>query len=164
MERLTEKCWRNLDPWELCGDDCRCDRECRFNDEYREKCNTLHLYRRVAEYEDAGLEPAEVKLAVAALMGQELAQIVEINDVPLSRLIELARAEKDNAPLTLEELREMIGEPVWVETPGIREYGRYGIVESVDAECNALFLSADFSCHDYGKNWLPYRRKPENSQ
>ncbi len=78
----------------------------------------------------------------------------------IKALIERAMVEKDNAPLTLEELREMAGEPVWVETPGIREYGRYGIVESVDAEYNALFLSADFTCHDYGTVWIAYRRKP----
>lgn len=82
----------------------------------------------------------------------------------IKNLIELAKAEKDNEPLTLEELREMVGEPVWVETLGIREYGRYGIVESVDAECNALFLSADFSCHDYGTVWIAYRHKPEGVQ
>lgn len=64
-----------------------------------------------------------------------------------------------NAPLTLDELRKMDGEPVWVQSPGIPEYGRWAIVEGVGE--NSLFLHDDFTCHDYGKTWLAYRQKPE---
>ena len=64
-----------------------------------------------------------------------------------------------NEPLTLDELREMDGEPVWVQSPGIPEYGRWAIVEGVGENC--LFLRDDFTCHDYGKTWLAYRQKPE---
>ena len=62
-------------------------------------------------------------------------------------------------PLTLDELRQMDGEPVWVQSPGIPEYGRWAIVEGVGENC--LFLRDDFTCHDYGKTWLAYRQKPE---
>ena len=62
-------------------------------------------------------------------------------------------------PLTLEEMREMDGEPVWVQSPGVPEYGRWAIVEGVGENC--LFLRDDFTCHDYGKTWLAYRQKPE---
>ena len=62
-------------------------------------------------------------------------------------------------PLTLDELREMDGEPVWVQSPGVPEYGRWAIVEGVGENC--LFLRDDFTCHDYGKTWLAYRQKPE---
>ena len=62
-------------------------------------------------------------------------------------------------PLTLDELREMDGEPVWVQSPGVPEYGRWAIVEGAGENC--LFLHDDFTCHDYGKTWLAYRRKPE---
>ena len=62
-------------------------------------------------------------------------------------------------PLNLEELRQMDGEPVWVQSPGIPEYGRWAIVEGVGENC--LFLRDDFTCHDYGKTWLAYRQKPE---
>ena len=70
--------------------------------------------------------------------------------------------EKDvgkNEPLTLDELRKMDGEPVWVQSPGVPEYGRWAIVEGVEENC--LFLRDDFTCHDYGKTWLAYRQKPE---
>ena len=62
-------------------------------------------------------------------------------------------------PLTLGELRQMDGEPVWVQSPGVPEYGRWAIVEGVGENC--LFLHDDFTCHDYGKTWLAYRQKPE---
>ena len=64
-----------------------------------------------------------------------------------------------NEPLTLDELRKMDGEPVWVQSPGVPEYGRWAIVEGVGDNC--LFLHDDFTCHDYGKTWLAYRHKPE---
>lgn len=69
------------------------------------------------------------------------------------------KGQESNAPLTLGELREMDGEPVWVQSPGIPEYGRWAIVEGVGE--NSLFLHDDFTCHDYGKTWLAYRQKPE---
>ena len=64
-----------------------------------------------------------------------------------------------NAPLTLDELREMDGGPVWVQSPGVPEYGRWAIVEGVGENC--LFLHDDFTCHEYGKTWLAYRQKKE---
>ena len=62
-------------------------------------------------------------------------------------------------PMTLDELRQMDGEPVWVQSPGVPEYGRWAIVEGVGENC--LFLHDDFTCHDYGKTWLAYRQKKE---
>ena len=67
-----------------------------------------------------------------------------------------------NEPLTLDELRKMDGEPVWVQSPGVPEYGRWAIVEGVGENC--LFLHDDFTCHDYGKTWLAYRQKPEEDK
>ena len=65
-------------------------------------------------------------------------------------------------PLTLEELRKMDGEPVWVQSPGVPEYGRWAIVEGVGENC--LFLHDDFTCHDYGKTWMAYRQKQEEDK
>ena len=68
-----------------------------------------------------------------------------------------------NEPLTLEQLREMDGEPVWIANPDALEYGRWGIVDGVyQAEDDqVLMLRGDYSCHYYGKTWLAYRRPPE---
>ena len=75
----------------------------------------------------------------------------------------LRRAQPANEPLTLAELREMRGEPVWVETPGQRKFGRWGIVCGADDDeyGKTLYLHGDYTCRNYGKTWLAYRRKPE---
>ena len=75
-------------------------------------------------------------------------------------LYESQRTIKENQPLTMDELRKMDEEPVWVQSPGIPEYGRWAIVEGAGENC--LFLHGDFTCHDYGKTWLAYRKKPED--
>ena len=41
-------------------------------------------------------------------------------------------------PLTMEQLREMDGQPVWVQTPGIEKYGRWAIVAGVNIEDKVL--------------------------
>ena len=70
------------------------------------------------------------------------------------------KAERENPkPLTIEELKQMKGEPVWVQSPGVPEYGRWAIVE--DAFGNSLYLVNDFTCHDIGKTWEAYRHKPK---
>lgn len=72
-------------------------------------------------------------------------------------------APPPNAPLTLEELRKMDGEPVWVQPPGIPECGSWRIVAGVDTEDGeqTLYCNGDYTCRDYGAVWLAYRRKPE---
>lgn len=72
------------------------------------------------------------------------------------------RQRKDPQPLTIEELQGMIGEPVWVQGPGIPEYGRWAIVE--DAVENSLILVNDFTCHGIGETWEAYRHKPKEVQ
>ena len=53
MERLTEKCWRNLDPWECCGQDKYCQRGCHEEGGCTNGCIVPKLYSRLAKYEDA---------------------------------------------------------------------------------------------------------------
>lgn len=65
-------------------------------------------------------------------------------------------------PLTLEQLREMGGQPVWVQTPGVEKYGRWVIVAGVDTEYGqkTLYCQGDYTCRDYGKTWLAYSYPP----
>ena len=84
----------------------------------------------------------------------------EALDMAISALRQQECVGEVNKALTLDELRQMDGEPVWVQSPGIPEYGRWAIVEGVGENC--LFLRDDFTCHDYGKTWLAYRQKPED--
>ena len=69
--------------------------------------------------------------------------------------------QERNAPLTLDELRKMDGEPVWcVEITGIEEwlFRRDGGFADMYGE----FTSDDFMFWDnYGKLWWCYRQKPE---
>jgi hypothetical protein len=52
MERLTDKCWRNFDPWECCGQDSYCKRGCHKKGGCMNGCIVPKLYARLAKYED----------------------------------------------------------------------------------------------------------------
>lgn len=76
-------------------------------------------------------------------------------------------APPPNGPLTLEQLREMEGEPVWISYVNsakgkyhiVRAFGPNSIIfDEYDKEFGpykSLFLG------NYGKTWLAYRRRPE---
>lgn len=63
MERLTEKHWRNMDPWECCGQDRFCHRGCHDMGGCTYGCIVPKLYARLAAYEDTGLTPEEITAA-----------------------------------------------------------------------------------------------------
>lgn len=69
------------------------------------------------------------------------------------------RAQPDNAPLTLEELRGMEGEPVWVEVLGDKAW--WIVIRSAERGKLTTDYGGWFDFKDYGKTWLAYRRKPE---
>lgn len=72
----------------------------------------------------------------------------------------------ERKPLTLEELRDIVGKPVWVETKRRKEwcilwgyhgpevYGRAMIFTTRTAAKNQLLFE------DYGKTWLAYATDP----
>lgn len=78
--------------------------------------------------------------------------------------------EPPNDPLTLEELREMDGEPVWLHTFSAvqkkTQISCWAILEC-SSNANAVFLRAGVNSRltkwfcNYGQRWLAYRRKPE---
>lgn len=83
------------------------------------------------------------------------------------------RARLANEPLTIEQLREMDGEPVWCKwlLPEDRaiEQGKWFIVISGDKAGLEIKRPAEYGCHfckidDYGKTWLAYRRPPEGEE
>lgn len=92
--------------------------------------------------------------------GYTYEQINEAIDLALSAL------SPPNEPLTCEELREMDGEPVWVQTPGIPQYGRWVIVAGVDMKYgqSTLYCQGDYTCRNYGRDWIAYRRPPEGEE
>jgi len=70
-----------------------------------------------------------------------------------------------NEPLSLDELKQMDGCPVWTVTNGVEGSGRWEIVDSVNDKyirlCNPADESYDCKIDTYTKTWLAYRNKPE---
>lgn len=97
MERLTNKAWRNFDPWECCGQDKYCQRGCHDPGGCTKGCIVPRLYARLGAYEDTGLTPEEVlpkdKADEIALKLMRLADLESI--CSYTRLRELAEADKD---------------------------------------------------------------------
>lgn len=117
MERLTDKAWRNLDPWECCGQDKYCGRGCHDLGGCTGGCIVPKLYAQLGKYEDTGMSPEEITSTDKFLK--------ENYSIPLKRLVEayellMAKDRGEIAvfsphtPLTREELREMDGKPVHV--------------------------------------------------
>lgn len=53
MDRLTSKCWRDLHPWECCGQDNYCALGSHDEGGCANGCIVPKLYFRLAAYEDA---------------------------------------------------------------------------------------------------------------
>ena len=77
------------------------------------------------------------------------------------------RAQPENEALTLDELRGMGGEPVWIQESAPYTFAGYKILCSpvVDEYEDVCFEGGDcYYSHDYGDTWLAYRTKPERSE
>ncbi len=97
--------------------------------------NTARVIYRLAAYEDTGLTPEEIMTLIAP-----------------------------DDPLTLEELRQMDGEPVWVHSLD-DDYGEWVLFQKIDLgkTCAFAVIGATRNYYDgYGKTWLAYRRRPED--
>lgn len=71
-----------------------------------------------------------------------------------------AKLEPSSTPLTLEELRGMDGEPVWVEFPKCPEASGWMLI-SASRHCVYNGLLGDCDFENCGRNWLACRRRPE---
>ncbi len=80
------------------------DKQCTFDE-----CRTS-LIKRLAAYEDTGLEPEAVETVKLALAAKHLVDLETLNNAPISRLVELAEADKDGRVLILPC---KVGDPVW---------------------------------------------------
>lgn len=89
----------------------------------------------------------EVGLAYLKYVKKLLADAPEMKQLP-------------NEPLTLDELREMIGEPVWLDSWDI---GRYDVFCGCTTDGVFQFYKFVLPAEDYGKSWTAYRRKPEDA-
>lgn len=119
------------------------------------------------EYFDTGLTPDEITAMEIIVLERKMADIESVNGVPIERVIQLVEAEKEkgaNDPLNLEDLREMDGEPVWVERPG---YGkRWALVQVWAKSTNVIYFTYNNGSTSLVQVELDcggkaYRRKPE---
>lgn len=86
-------------------------------------------------------------------------------DVSATQLLRLVDAllnsgvtvQDDNKPLTLDELREMDGEPVWCEKFGWRIC--YGVTDFRGCPCMETGGGSCIHLEDYGTTWVAYRHK-----
>ena len=97
MERLTNKAWRNFDPWECCGQDKYCQRGCHDPGGCTKGCIVPQLYARTGAYEDTDLTPEEIDMDHEA--AEQLRQLCR--DYDLDRLEKLAEADKDGRVVVL---------------------------------------------------------------
>lgn len=87
MERLTNKAWRNFDPWECCGQDHYCQRGCHDPGGCTKGCIVPQLYARLGAYEDTRLTPELV---------QEIAELaIWIHKNGLEKIKKWIKADKD---------------------------------------------------------------------
>ena len=59
------------------------------------------VYERLAAYEDTGLEPEAVETVKIALAAKHMVDLETLNNTPISRLVELAEADKDGRVVVL---------------------------------------------------------------
>lgn len=59
------------------------------------------LYGRLKAYEDTGLEPEAVETVKLALCAKHMVDLETLNNTPISRLVELAEAERDGRVVVL---------------------------------------------------------------
>lgn len=88
----------------------------------------------------------------------------------------LEKVERENTePLTLEELRQMEGEPVWVKIIGASDFcwpkdawDDYGLVRKswvrMWDRSRADIFTVAHHFEEYGKSWLAYRNKPKEAE
>lgn len=133
MERLTSKYWRNLDPWEMCGQDNYCKRGCHDQGGCTKGCIVPRIYARLAAYEDTGLEPEEI--ADFMKLWERTVEIAGLckNGV-IDHLLELKNAEQDGR---LVVLPCKAGDHVLVD-------GREAVVENFFGYETERYLHAQF--------------------
>lgn len=170
MERLTEKHWRNLDPWECCGQDRFCHRGCHDMGGCTNGCIVPKLYVRLASYEDTGLTPEEIMAAANRRHDCKIDCLLEAHNKLLDDVQGLGGIDKikevmqaPNDPLTLEELREMDGEPVWCECKDAPKYNGWYLVNASERTLQIARNKRYSISRSAIKSgfWLAYRRRPE---
>lgn len=68
---------------------------------YDGNCTQKQVWERLKAYEDTGLEPEAVETVKLALAAKHMVDLETLNNTPISRLVELAEADKDGRCVVL---------------------------------------------------------------
>ena len=63
--------------------------------------HAMEFYCRLKAYEDTGIEPEAVETVKLALCAKHMVDLETLNNTPISRLVELAEADKDGRVVVL---------------------------------------------------------------
>ena len=78
-----------------CSDNCDVDMDCI-------DCPSFdRLVERLAAYEDTGLTPESVEALKLSMIGKTISEITEFEGLPIERLKELARADREGRVVVL---------------------------------------------------------------
>lgn len=127
---------------------------------YKEK---IDHFRHLADKWECG---EQVILTGELRVSDELRNAADIIEILMNER-ETAVSLPPNNPLTIEELRKMDGEPVWIiETEIGKSY--WAIVKDAQDLDVGLCTATDPEDYGsfglYGKSWLAYRCKPEKGE
>lgn len=100
MERLTFE-----------GNFCEIARCKEVKCPYDTDCSQKQVWERLKQYEDTGLEPEAVETVKLALCAKHIVDLETLNNTPISRLVELAEADKDGRCIVPPC---KVGDMVWV--------------------------------------------------
>lgn len=101
MERLTNKDWRNLDPWECCGQDHYCQRGCHDPGGCTKGCIVPRLYARLGAFEDTELDP-EMCANYKTFEDEAISK-----GVPFKRIVALMEADRAGLLVVLPKAPEV---------------------------------------------------------
>lgn len=112
----------------------------------------------IAYFEDAVRESDKIIADCSPALQAELTEQKQHFVVALEAL---RRTEPENKALTLEELKQMDGEPVYVKDFANPTRSGWKVLATIDV--NIIFFTdiGTYDFNNYGKTWLAYFHRPE---
>ena len=133
----------------------------------------VELPGKVAAVVEDATDTAIVAAILAAARAEEVTDLYLIDKTFILDAIREKLEREKPKPLTIEELRQMDGEPVWVtvpEEPAVSAYctidvcTRFKEDRGNDKYSEAMVPGDGFSYYQfdkYGKTWIAYRHRPK---
>lgn len=148
MERLTNKAWRNLDPWECCGQDKYCKRGCHEEGGCNNGCIVPRLYSRLARYEDLGLLPEEIDELLHSTNGplhRKLGLWIDADKTSNLRILPCKpgdmvwricgqRGKKHVAQRRVESIEYTVSGEIWIHSTACDVFGKTVFLTREEAE------------------------------